>query len=175
MSPQSIFNPSSDNLTEFQDFLQRIQTLQMTTIKDNLNQSIANKKNQKMSDPNAVDAMLGIEVGVEPYALMDFDEANNDIAEPRIGYTHIEQTLKNEEQNVLSHFHSALAISSNGDNKQSEGNVRVTVGIDKDLEMILEMDPSIVDLGDIAVTEPVEPKVIGLPPSTGGWVKKSSQ
>ena len=129
MSPQSIFNPSSDNLTEFQEFLQRIQTLRMTTTKDNLNQSNESKKNQKMSDPNVVDPMLGIEVGVEPTALMDFDETNNDIVQPEIGYTQIEQTLKNEEQNVLSHFHSALSISSNDDNKQSEGNVRVTVGI----------------------------------------------
>ncbi|XP_036214289.1 uncharacterized protein Mitf isoform X3 [Bactrocera oleae] len=162
------------NLTEFQEFLQRIQTLRMTTTKDNLNQSNESKKNQKMSDPNVVDPMLGIEVGVEPTALMDFDETNNDIVQPEIGYTQIEQTLKNEEQNVLSHFHSALSISSNDDNKQSEGNVRVTVGIDKDLEMILEMDPSIVDLGDIAVTEPVEPKVIGLPPSTGGPTFKTT-
>ncbi|XP_011192611.2 uncharacterized protein LOC105216021 isoform X3 [Zeugodacus cucurbitae] len=161
------------NLPEFQEFLQRIQTLQMTTTKDNLNQSNVSKKNQQMSELNAIDPMLGIEVGVEPTALMDFDEVSNEIAQPEISYTQREQTYKNEED-LLPHFHSALAISSDGHKKQSEGNIRVTVGIDKDLEMILEMDPSIVDLGDIAVTEPVEPKVIGLPPSTGGPTFKTT-
>lgn len=44
--------------------------------------------------------------------------------------------------------------------------VKVTVGIDDDLQMILEMDPSIVDLG----STPTAPDtiVVGLPPLTGG-------
>lgn len=44
-------------------------------------------------------------------------------------------------------------------------NIKVTVGIDEDLKMILEMDPSIMDLGDGNLDQP---KVLGLPPITGG-------
>ncbi|XP_017110490.2 uncharacterized protein LOC108134617 isoform X1 [Drosophila elegans] len=53
-------------------------------------------------------------------------------------------------------------------------NIRVTVGIDKDLEMILEMDPSIVDLGDISIAETAEPRIVGLPPLSGGPTFKTA-
>lgn len=49
--------------------------------------------------------------------------------------------------------------------------VKVTVGIDEDLRLILEMDPSIVDLGGQQWTQSRErppPRVLGLPPITGG-------
>lgn len=58
-------------------------------------------------------------------------------------------------------------------------NIKVTVGIDADLQMILEMDPTIVDLGvDVigctpaAITQSpcITPKTLGLPPITGGYV-----
>lgn len=58
-------------------------------------------------------------------------------------------------------------------------NIKVTVGIDEDLQMILEMDPSIVDLSvDIIGCTPANigqspcntPKMYGLPPITGGYV-----
>lgn len=41
-----------------------------------------------------------------------------------------------------------------------------TVGIDEDLQMILDLDPGIVDLGSTSST--TEPKITGLPPPTGG-------
>ncbi|XP_018332309.1 transcription factor EC [Agrilus planipennis] len=51
-------------------------------------------------------------------------------------------------------------------------NVRVNLGIDEDLQMILEMDPSIIDLGAATVEDypiPKAPdKVTGLPPKSGG-------
>lgn len=54
-------------------------------------------------------------------------------------------------------------------------NIKVTVGIDEDLQMILEMDPSIVDLGvDVIGCTPatispnLTPKSYGLPPILGG-------
>lgn len=54
-------------------------------------------------------------------------------------------------------------------------NIKVTVGIDEDLQMILEMDPSIVDLGvDVIGCTPAKispnltPKSFGLPPILGG-------
>lgn len=53
-------------------------------------------------------------------------------------------------------------------------NLRVHLGIDEDLKMILEMDPSIIDLGIQNVqeynTNLTYPKVIGLPPKSGGYV-----
>lgn len=54
-------------------------------------------------------------------------------------------------------------------------NIKVTVGIDEDLQMILEMDPSIVDLGvDVIGCTPAKispnltPTSYGLPPILGG-------
>lgn len=51
------------------------------------------------------------------------------------------------------------------DDEKEMTNIKVTVGIDEDLKMILEMDPSIMDLGDGNLDQP---KVLGLPPITGG-------
>lgn len=53
-------------------------------------------------------------------------------------------------------------------------NVRVSLGIDEDLRMILEMDPSIIDLGNTNV-EDYSPQnyrhvLPGLPPKSGGYV-----
>lgn len=54
-------------------------------------------------------------------------------------------------------------------------NIKVTVGIDEDLQMILDLDPSIVDMGvDVIGCTPATispchtPKTIGLPPIMGG-------
>lgn len=50
--------------------------------------------------------------------------------------------------------------------------VKVTVGIDDELRMILEMDPSIVDLGGVQTAQPhgdaEQRLVVGLPPISGG-------
>lgn len=51
------------------------------------------------------------------------------------------------------------------DDDKEMTNIKVTVGIDEDLKMILEMDPSIMDLGDGNIDQPM---VLGLPPITGG-------
>lgn len=48
----------------------------------------------------------------------------------------------------------------------SDGMVKVTVGIDEDLRLILEMDPSIVDLDGQWAHQPT--RVLGLPPISGG-------
>jgi hypothetical protein len=50
---------------------------------------------------------------------------------------------------------------------KSQKNIRVMVGIDEDLEMILDMDPTIVDMG-VAVLPDEGPKICGLPPINGG-------
>lgn len=56
-------------------------------------------------------------------------------------------------------------------NNPNVTNIRVTVGIDKDLEMILKMDPSIIDLNDIPMTSAADTHLMGLPPLIGGCVK----
>lgn len=50
--------------------------------------------------------------------------------------------------------------------QQQSGNVRVNVGIDEDLRMILELDPDIIDLGS-SLTKPVD-ILSGFPPFPGG-------
>lgn len=120
---------SEERLLEFQEFLKRVQTLQMSP-----SQSQQQQQQEQMS-PLVAD----IEVGVEPTTLMELDELNA----------------------VSTSLQSRV-------NNKSTTNIRVTVGIDKDLEMILEMDPSIVDLGDITLKETTDTRVFGLPPLAGG-------
>lgn len=73
--------------------------------------------------------------------------------------------------------------NSSEDENFNFSNIKVTVGIDDDLQMILEMDPSIVDLGvDVIGCTPVTitqspcitPKTFGLPPIMGGYVLVAS-
>lgn len=79
-----------------------------------------------------------------------------------------------EEPSLLNerhHYDTNISCSSSKEllnDDEVTKNIRVTVGIDKDLEMILEMDPSIVDLGDITLADTTEPRIVGLPPLSGG-------
>lgn len=123
---ESAMPTSDERILEFQEFLRRVKTLQMSPT--NLESSLHNYQFPAV-----------IEVGVEPTMLMELDEKD--------------------------------LVSTEGfmiNKKPNSANVRVNVGIDKDLEMILEMDPSIVDLGDIGAGETTEPRVVGLPPLSGG-------
>ncbi|XP_032579968.1 microphthalmia-associated transcription factor isoform X4 [Drosophila sechellia] len=121
----------------FQDFLKRVQTLQMSH----------NESHDLVNGPNICSSM-DIEVGEEPPTTSFTD--NIDKACPS-------QVLRSSDCDCVP-----LCMT----------NIRVTVGIDKDLEMILEMDPSIVDLGDIAET--AEPRIVGLPPLPGGPTFKTA-
>lgn len=51
--------------------------------------------------------------------------------------------------------------------QKTAGNVKVNVGIDEELRMILELDPDIIDLGS-SLTKPVD-ILSGFPPFPGGW------
>lgn len=80
------------------------------------------------------------------------------------------------------HYGHSNASENSNNSDQSNinlSNIKVTVGIDEDLRMILEMDPSIVDLGadiigcnptSIARSHSNESKSLGLPPISGGYV-----
>jgi hypothetical protein len=79
------------------------------------------------------------------------------------GLPSIRQLFGSRQQRRNNRIHdSANGPESTGD---CSPNVRVMVGIDEDLEMILDMDPTIVDMG----VQPDEgPKICGLPPINGG-------
>lgn len=85
-------------------------------------------------------------------------------------------TDQNDAQNCCQMDTSDNASDKNPtDDNFNLSNIKVTVGIDEDLQMILEMDPSIVDLGvDIIGCTPAAispchtPKSFGLPPILGG-------
>lgn len=50
--------------------------------------------------------------------------------------------------------------------------IRVNVGLDADIKMILDMDPSIVNFGFDTIDDVKNNKnVLGLPPKTGGYVR----
>lgn len=118
---------------EFQDFLKRVQTLQMSH----------NESRDLVNGPNICSSM-DIEVGEEPPTTSFADNIDKACPLP---------VLRSSDCDCVP-----LCMT----------NIRVSVGIDKDLEMILEMDPSIVDLGDISIDETAEPRIVGLPPLSGG-------
>ncbi|KAH8283230.1 hypothetical protein KR054_003405 [Drosophila jambulina] len=124
----------SERILEFQDFLRRVQTLQMS-------------QNEK-HDEESIQSSMAIEVGEEPLT-----------------------TISSENDNVNKRFLTPYTMPlSSQIHCESTKNIRVTVGIDKDLEMILEMDPSIVDFDNTAI----EPRIVGLPPLSGGPTFKTA-
>jgi len=138
MERQKMAQPTTDkHVLEFQDFLRRVQTLQMSHVEASEKQGLTvNWSNLRSS--------TAIEVGEEPPTIHATDNIGK--ACPS----------------------TDLSLSECENVPMATTNIRVTVGIDKDLEMILEMDPSIVDLGDISIAEATEPRIVGLPPLSGG-------
>nr|XP_017022585.2 microphthalmia-associated transcription factor isoform X1 [Drosophila kikkawai] len=126
---------ASERILEFQDFLRRVQTLQMSQ----------NEQHDEESNQNS----MAIEVGEEPSTTI---------------------CSENDKMNIRSLYPYSMPLSSQIF-CESTKNIRVTVGIDKDLEMILEMDPSIVDFDD---TQVIEPRIVGLPPLSGGPTFKTA-
>ncbi|XP_017002765.2 microphthalmia-associated transcription factor isoform X2 [Drosophila takahashii] len=144
MDKHKIAQQTTDkHVLEFQDFLRRVKTLQMSHIEPNENQDLI------FHQPN-LPSFTSIEVGEEPPTI---PEADN------IGKANPSSVPSSNECDYMP---------------MATTNIRVTVGIDKDLEMILEMDPSIVDLGDISIAEATEPRIVGLPPLSGGPTFKTA-
>ncbi|XP_022217429.1 microphthalmia-associated transcription factor isoform X3 [Drosophila obscura] len=135
---------SDNHYQEFQEFVRRVQTLQMSPTEDS-----EKEYTDYTANPSTDSSSFAIEVGVEPSMLMELDEIDSVV--PLSGPSTRDSQTKST----------------------TTTNIRVTVGIDKDLEMILEMDPSIVDLGDIS-TETTEPRIVGLPPLSGGPTFKTA-
>ncbi len=78
----------------------------------------------------------------------------------------------NQTQGIINQNHSNDRNKSSNemsDTDMSMKSIKVTVGIDEDLKMILEMDPSIVDLGGTPTYVDVDDRNFSrLPPLTGG-------
>lgn len=75
----------------------------------------------------------------------------------------------NQSQSLINQNQSTVRDKLSNDMAESDmsmKSIKVTVGIDEDLKMILEMDPSIVDLGGRPTVD--DRKFFGLPPITGG-------
>ncbi|KAH8236297.1 hypothetical protein KR032_000895 [Drosophila birchii] len=125
----------SERILEFQDFLRRVQTLQMS-------------QHEKHNDER-IQSSMAIEVGQEPSTTISSENNNMNV-----------RLLQPNSMPLSSEIHC-----------ESTKNIRITVGIDKDLEMILEMDPSIVDFEE---TEAIEPRLVGLPPLSGGPTFKTA-
>lgn len=51
---------------------------------------------------------------------------------------------------------------------ENVSSVRVNLGLDADVKMILEMDPTIVNIGFDNINDVCNGKISGLPPKTGG-------
>lgn len=77
-----------------------------------------------------------------------------------------------KETSTASQLHEFQNVSDEIKDGGAMRNVRVNLGIDEDLRMILDMDPSIIDLGNTNMQEyaPVNNAVAGLPPRFGGYV-----
>lgn len=78
----------------------------------------------------------------------------------------------NNENNKMFESHRKLdrreSIDSLPPLEDPPETVKVQVGIDDDLQMILDLDPSIVDLGSTPTITITDQTVTGLPPITGG-------
>lgn len=149
-----------ENVKEFENGLHWIDSFEMSA---RCNNSAQLKEMQALTEAIRTTDMIGIEVGVEPTCFMDCEDDSL-----------LRQQLESNKNNFLAPacITDHVALSPNA--SQSNSNIRVTVGIDRDLDMILEMDPSIIDSNDISnIKNSPETKTLYLPPSIGGYVLRS--
>lgn len=146
-------------LDEFQAFVARVKQLHMSRSADDtvLSHEKASRKMAAANEERAALAAKSLDQS-QPALLRPATEL------PSAGSTAISSVEMPEEdaQRRANVIHNAADKEL-----QRTKNIRVTVGIDEDLKMILEMDPEIVDLGDTTYTS-ASPKILGLPPLSGG-------
>lgn len=126
------------------------------------NRSELEKKYQPYTSSH--DNLNGLNV-TESFMANDYN-ANYDINQPSSDYGCNQTTSGMINQNQ-SNDRNKLLSNEMSDAEMSMKSIKVTVGIDEDLKMILEMDPSIVDLGGTPV-DVDDRKLFRLPPLTGG-------
>lgn len=156
--------PANVPFDEFQEFLKRIQVLRMSNATvamnalDTVDETLpTNTNGSYQSQPRpAHDVMANVQHHSAPEILQISNRNDNwDGYMDADGLAPDNTWQYDRNLATTSAFQPPIMTS-----------IKVTVGIDEDLKMILEMDPSIVDLGGTAVEEP---KIIGLPPITGGY------
>ncbi|XP_037899178.1 microphthalmia-associated transcription factor isoform X2 [Glossina fuscipes] len=129
------------------------------------NNSAQLKEMQALTEAIRTTDLIGIEVGVEPTCFMDCEDDD--------GF--LKQQLENNKNNFIAPACVTDHVALSPNSSQSNSNIRVTVGIDKDLDMILEMDPSIIDSNDISnIENSRKMKTLYLPPSIGGPTFKTA-
>uniref|UniRef100_A0A1A9WQD3 BHLH domain-containing protein n=1 Tax=Glossina brevipalpis TaxID=37001 RepID=A0A1A9WQD3_9MUSC len=148
---------------EFENFLHWIDSFEMSAERNN---SAELKEVQALTEAIRTTDMMGIEVGIEPTNFMEYEDGD-DIFRQQLQINKINNF-------VLPPSCATDHVTLPSNTLQSNTNIRVTVGIDKDLDMILEMDPSIVDSDEISnLTTSPEMKLC-LPPSAGGPTFKTA-
>lgn len=147
-------------LDEFQAFVARVKQLHMSRSADDtvLSHEKASRKMAAANEERAALAAKSLDQS-QPALLRPATEL------PSAGSTTISSSVEMPDEDAQRR---ANVIHNAADKElQRTKNIRVTVGIDEDLKMILEMDPEIVDLGDTTYTS-ASPKILGLPPLSGG-------
>lgn len=140
---------------DFQVFLQRVKLLRQTSV-------------TALVAPSAVEDTQTMGISVDEEA--EVAEATHLNSYPEVTATnHSDATVfadssQEDDDPMMTNDASTLVSAASG------GMVKVTVGIDEDLRLILEMDPSIVDLGGqwTHALDRQPARVLGLPPITGG-------
>lgn len=154
--------PANVPFDEFQEFLKRIQVLRMSagamssldTVDETLPTNTIGSYDERPTQ--------NVEQSVQPHSAPEILHIRNrnDASDNWDAYT----DGITSDANTTWQFDRNTATTSTFQPPMTS--IKVTVGIDEDLKMILEMDPSIVDLGGTTVEEP---KICGLPPITGGY------
>lgn len=173
---------TSNLIDEFNEFVQQIETLHMSTTHLNSRQSCIECPQPPIYQPIAPNFYSAPEpVQHQQHQQQQFHDA------AQADHHHHHQNQRQRPHSVKNDDHRGMSSSIldgsckvqqqqqqleyGGEamqhrNDENMTNIKVTVGIDEDLKMILEMDPSIVDLGGTPTAS--EPKVLGLPPISGG-------
>lgn len=134
-----------------------------------------NSQHQKMLDSNRSE----LEKKYQPYASSDVNLSSLNASDSFMTDDYntnydINQTSDyscNQTQSIINQNQSNdrnKLLNDMSESDMSMKSIKVTVGIDEDLKMILEMDPSIVDLGGTPTVEVDDRKFFRLPPITGG-------
>lgn len=173
--------PANVPYDEFQEFLKRIQVLRMSNSTvamnalDNIEQTVPANTNgsYQPQQRTAHDIYHNVQHHSAPEVLHSQINNRNDISDNWEGFMESQTDGVTADANIMESWQYDRNVASTSTFQQQQQqpqpimtSIKVTVGIDEDLKMILEMDPSIVDLGGTTVEEP---KIIGLPPITGGY------
>lgn len=172
---------STTLLDEFQAFVTRVKQLHMSRSADaDCEQSLRHDKTRSRfenatdeeTEPLAIaksldDEQLGKPSKFDSSSSIVVDDIDMETLEEDGEEEQLTECIEGEPDGRVKKEDKERTASRSATVKEMKKNIQVMVGIDEDLKMILEMDPEIVDLGGVEKVT-AEPKVMGLPPLTGG-------